>query len=227
VVLTTALLPRLDLSGYRSGAVAAREELARQLREALEQVGFFTIVGHGLPWSQVEGIYEQAARYHRLPLDEKLRHPLGPTRMGYNPLGAERGDERKPALNAAFFMARPDSSRNQWPDEAVVPGFRAVCSAYYAAMDRLCHDWLLPLYAVALDLDPAFFQRRFDPSLATLRLSHNPPLPADDDQWGIDPHSDAGFMTLLPSNPVGGLQIRRPDGEWVEAAQEPESCVVK
>ncbi len=187
MVTTTALLPLLDLGPYRAGVPGARRSLADQLRDALEHVGFFSIIGHGVPWSEVQRIYEQAARYHALPVEEKTRHPLGPNRMGYNRLGTERGDDRKPALNAAFFLARPASARNQWPDEAVLPGFRAACTAYYDTMDRLCHDWLLPLYAEALDLPPEWFQRSFDSSLATLRLSHYPSVEADDDQWGIDP----------------------------------------
>ncbi len=33
-------------------------------------------------------------------------------------------------------------------------------------------------------------------------------------------------MTLLPANPVAGLQIRPAGGDWFEPAQEPESFVV-
>jgi isopenicillin N synthase-like dioxygenase len=226
MAVTTTALPQLDLGAYRAGVPAAREMLAGQLREALEQVGFFCIVDHGILWDQVEGIYEQAARYHALPLDLKLPQQMSASRMGYNHLGDEQYDGRRPALNAAFFMARPESSRNQWPDEEVLPGFRAACTAYYEAMDRLCHDWLLPLYAVALDLEPTWFQAHFAPSLATLRLSHYPPLPAAENQWGIDPHTDAGFMTLLPSNPVEGFWIRPAGSDWFQPPQEPESFVV-
>ena len=87
---------------------------------------------------------------------------------------------------------------------------------------------LLPLYAAALDLPLEYFQAFFRPSLATVRISHYPPIAAEANQWGIDPHTDAGFMTLLPSNPVPGLWIRpdRPAAEWFEPVQEPESFVV-
>jgi isopenicillin N synthase-like dioxygenase len=219
-------LPTLDLSGLRAGVAGEADRLAAQLRDALEQVGFFAVVGHGIRWDQVTDIYHQAARYHALPLAQKLAHPLGPKIMGYNPMGGERHSSRPSALNAAFFMARPGSSRNQWPDEALLPGFRAACAEYYEAMDRLCHDRLLPLYARALELPDDWFQARFDPSLATLRLSHYPALPAEDDQWGIDAHSDAGFMTLLPANPVAGLWIRPPDSNWFQPDQPQESFVV-
>jgi isopenicillin N synthase-like dioxygenase len=223
---TTDFLPVLDLEAYRGGAHGAREEVAGRLLDALREVGFFSIVGHGIDWATVEDIYRQAARYHALPLATKQAQPMSPRRMGYNPLGGESIEGRRPSLNAAFFLARPASGRNQWPAEAVLPGFRAACTAYYEAMDRFCHTWLLPLYAVALDLPPGYFQPFFDPSLATLRLSHYPAVEAAEDQWGIDPHSDAGFMTLLPANPVDGLSIRPGEDDWWEVRQEPRSFVV-
>ena len=85
---------------------------------------------------------------------------------------------------------------------------------------------MLELYSLAAAMPVGHFSQYFQPSLATLRMSHYPPGPAEQDQWGIDPHSDAGFMTMLPANPVHGLWIR-PDGEdWFEPRQEPESYIV-
>lgn len=221
---TTGSIPVIDLAAYRAGEPAAAGRAAQQLREALTDVGFFSIVNHGIPWGQVTDIYEQAARYHALAEETKVAHSMDARRMGYSRLGGAQHDERKPALNAAFFMARPGSSRNQFPDEAALPGFRAAVTAYYEAMDRLGHE-LLPLYARALELPPEFFDGFFQPALATLRLTHYPPMPAEEDQWGIDPHTDGGFMTMLPSNPVAGLWLGL-DGEWFEPAQQPESFVV-
>ncbi len=218
------MIPVLDLTDYRAGVPGARERVAAELKTALEEVGFFSVVGHGVAWNEVTEIYRWAARYHDLPLEAKLAGgTLSPATMGYNPMEGEQISGRKPSLNAAFFMARPGSKRNQWP---AIDGFEAACTAYYRLMDRFCHDWLLPLYAAALGLEPGYFQRFFDPSLATLRLTHYPAADPEADQWGIDPHADAGYMTLLPSNPVSGLYVKAANGEWFEAAQEPESFIV-
>ncbi|MFN0029875.1 MAG: isopenicillin N synthase family dioxygenase [Acidimicrobiales bacterium] len=217
-------IPIIDVGDFladRPGALAAA---GAELRRALEQVGFFQIVNHGVGWQHVEAIYEMAARYHALPDEQKLPLRMSATRMGYSPLqGQIRG--AKPSLNAAYFLARPSSSRNQWPDEDHLAGFRATVSSYYEEMDQL-GSRLLALYSVAAGMAPEHFGQFFQPSLATLRLSHYPPLPAEEDQWGIDPHTDAGFMTMLPANPVAGLWIRPPGGDWFEPRQEPQSFVV-
>ncbi len=221
---TVTTLPVVDLAGHLAGDPAATAVAAEQVRDALTEVGFLSIVGHGVAWQQVTSIYEWAAAYHALPDDAKLDHPMGPSTMGYMPLGGAQRDG-PPALNAAFFMGRPGSRRNGFPDPAALPGFEEAVGDYYRVMDRLGHH-LLPLYSLAAGMPAGFFDQFFDPALATLRMTHYPALPASDDQWGIDPHSDAGYMTMLPSNPVAGLQIQAPTGEWFDVEQEPESFVV-
>lgn len=225
VDIPVGTLPVLDLAEFLAGVPGARERSGAQLRAALEEIGFFQIVNHGIDWALVDDVYAQAARYHALPLEAKLSQRMTSKLMGYSPLSDEQNEGHKPALNAAYFIGRPSSARNQWPGEDVLAGFRDACSRYYDAIDALGVR-LLELYAVGLGLEPDYFKAFFQPSLATLRLSHYPPIPAEDGQWGIDPHTDAGFMTLLPSNPMAGLQVRRPDGTWFDAVQEPCSFVV-
>ncbi|MCC6437878.1 MAG: isopenicillin N synthase family oxygenase [Acidimicrobiales bacterium] len=223
--MSTRTVPVIDLSGYLARSPGAEAIAVAEVRDALERVGFFSIVGHGVDWAEVEAIYGLAARYHRLPEEAKLAHAMSATSMGYVALGGARRPGRPHALNAAFFMGRPGSKRNRFPDEAHLPGFEAQVSAYYRRLEGLCTQ-LLPLYAQAADMPADHFDRFFDPALATLRLTHYPPLDAEEDQWGIDPHSDAGFMTLLPSNPVAGLQIRPEGADWFPVDQEPRSFVV-
>ncbi len=218
-------LPVVDLSGVLANDGAATRAAAEDVRRALTELGFFSIVGHGVPWSQVTDIYEQAARYHRLPAEVKAGHTMSATKMGYNPFGAAQKGDRLPALNAAFFLARPGSARNQLPTDVELPGFSDAVCAYYRTMDKVGHT-MLRLYGLAADMPEDHFAQYFDPALATLRLSHYPDVPAENDQWGIDPHSDAGFMTMLPTNPVAGLSIKPEGGEWFEVDQEPESFVV-
>lgn len=217
-------LPVVDVSGHLAGDRAATDVAAGEVGQALEELGFLSIVGHGIAWPQVTGIYRWAADYHRLPAEAKTDHPMGPANMGYIPLGgAQTGD--LPALNAAFFMGRPGSKRNRFPAEDHLPGFVAAVGEYYRSMDALGHH-LLPLYAIAAGMPADHFEPFFQPALATLRMTHYPAVPAAAGQWGIDPHADAGFMTMLPSNPVAGLEIQDVDGEWFAVEQEPESFVV-
>ena len=68
---------------------------------------------------------------------------------------------------------------------------------YAAAMESLALS-LLPVFATALDLDEKFFEEAFKSPMFRLRLSHYPPASPDTgDQYGIAPHTDTSFLTLL------------------------------
>ena len=79
---------------------------------------------------------------------------------------------------------------------------------------------LLPLQAVALGLPPDYFtsHEAFNPPVNTLRLICYPPRDEENDgQFGISPHTDYGYMTLLAQAKKPGLEILTRDGEWIQA----------
>ncbi len=219
------------------------EEAARQLRFALTEIGFYFIVDHGVPSPLIRETFAQAARFHGQPLDRKMQARIDKHNVGYLPM---RGDTlrtsvvqavTKPNLNEAFFVARdlpadhPEvladrrfRSANQWP--AGLPGFRETVVAYCEAMERLVHR-LMPLYARALGLPVTYFDEPFRESQYKLRMTHYPNQPAAaEDEFGIAPHTDTSFLTLLAPNEVPGLSIRTQAGTWIDAPAVPDAYVV-
>jgi isopenicillin N synthase-like dioxygenase len=93
-------------------------------------------------------------------------------------------------------------------------------------MERLLLK-LLPLYACALDLPAAYFDAPFRDCQYKLRMTHYPPQegPAID-EFGIAPHTDTSFLTLLAPNDVPGLSIRTQSGKWIDAPAIPGAYVV-
>jgi len=164
-------------------------------------------------------------------------HNNGYMSMGrYAVWTSEVNTNDKPDLNEAFFTKRergPDdpllrSGRrfvgpNRWPDS--LPGFRDSVLAYTDAMDALSRR-VLPVCAVALDLPPHAFDAAFAESQFSFRLSHYPPVPAEANQFGIAPHTDANFLTFLAQTEVPGLQVRMPSGEWADVPYVPGSYAV-
>ena len=92
-------------------------------------------------------------------------------------------------------------------------------------MDRLARRFL-PAVAVALDLDPTWFDASFSDSQFSFRLSHYPPVKAEANQFGIAPHTDSNFMTFLAQTEVPGLQVRMPSGDWLDVPYIPGSFAV-
>jgi isopenicillin N synthase-like dioxygenase len=118
---------------------------------------------------------------------------------------------------------RPFRGVNLWPP---IPGFRATVLAYYDAAWALGRH-LHRAVAVDLGLDPDYFEEKLDRPLATLRLLHYPPRPASPapDELGAGEHTDYGNLTLLLTDEVGGLEVRRRDGEWLSVPFAPGALI--
>ncbi len=219
------------------------EEASRRLRAALTEVGFYFIVNHGIAPGLIRETFRQAARFHGLPLERKMEVRIDKHNVGYLPM---RGDTLRTSvvqtvtranLNEAFFVARDMAtdhpeviagrrfrSANRWPDG--LPGFREAVVDYCNAMERLVRR-LMPLYARALDLPAAYFDTPFSDCQYKLRMTHYPPQEETaDDEFGIAPHTDTSFLTLLAPNEVPGLSIRTQGGGWIEAPAIPDAYIV-
>jgi isopenicillin N synthase-like dioxygenase len=237
-----AAIPMIDFGLCIAGAPDALEVTAAQLRAALEDVGFFVMVNHGVAQGLIDRAFHEARRFHDQPLDRKMALRMNEHNNGYMSMGryavwtSEVNANDRPDLNEAFFCKREraadhpllSSGRrfvgpNRWPDD--LPGFRESVLAYTDAMDALSRR-VLPVCAVALDLAPNAFDAAFAESQFSFRLSHYPPVPAGANQFGIAPHTDANFLTFLAQTDVPGLQIRMPDGQWLDVPYVPGSYAV-
>ncbi len=227
-------IPVLDLGPLRAGEPGALEKLGAELRHAFTEVGFYFVRNHGISQELLDTTFAEAERFHAQPLEAKLAMKINEHNIGYMPMrGATTrmnvvGDVALPNANEAVFFKRelpedhPDllanlrfRGRNQWP---ALPGFRENILAACAAFEGLGLT-LLPLYARALDLPADFFAPFFAEPMYTLRMSHYPDQPptAPANEFGIAPHVDTSFMTILAQNKVPGLSLRLPDGSWLDA----------
>jgi isopenicillin N synthase-like dioxygenase len=76
-------IPLLDVAPYLAGAPGALDRLGAELRWAFENVGFYYLRGHGIPPSLIDATFAQAARFHALPMEEKLAVAVNADSVGY------------------------------------------------------------------------------------------------------------------------------------------------
>jgi len=236
------MIPVIDLAPDFAKRPAARAATAAELGRALQDVGFFVIVNHGIPQTLIDAAFAEARRFHAQPMEAKLALRMNEHNNGYMMLGryavwtSDVNANDKPDLNEAFFVKRERASDdplvragrrfagpNQWP--ANLPGFRETVLAYTDAVDALGRR-LLPLCAMAIDLPPDTFDGAFAESQFSFRLTHYPPVAAEPNQFAIAPHTDANFMTFLAQSEVPGLQVRLPDATWADVPYVPGSFAV-
>src|SRR6266850_7493685 len=241
--MATETIPVIDLGPFLAGEAGALDRTARELRVALTEIGFYFIVNHGVPREKIRNVFQQVKRFHDQPVEKKLELKIDMNSTGYLPL---RGNTlrtstiqagTKPNLNEAFFVKRelppghPDvlSNRrfrgpNRWPDN--LPGFRETIVDYCDTLERLVQK-MVRLYARALDLPAEYFDGPFRECQYSLRMTHYPHQDGPvEDEFGLAPHTDTSFLTLLAPNDVPGLSIRTQSGKWIDAPAIADAYVV-
>jgi len=228
-------IPLIDVSCLATRDPVAMRTAAGQIGAACERSGFFYIVGHGVRRQTVDAVFRAARQFfaqpdefkRRLLFDANDRGYKGPGNIavpGYPPDAKEVFDlgVDLPADHPDVVAGKPFHGPNQWPD---LPGFREALTTYYDAVGKLGHE-LLRLFALALDLDEAYFLPFHDNAHVTWRIMRYFPGDYARGQHGTAPHTDFGTLTLLAQDGRGGLEVYTRDGEWIGVPQVADSFVV-
>ena len=228
-VLTDLSLPVVDLAMADDPATA--EEFRTALRRATHEVGFFYLVGHGVPEDLTRRIIEVSRAFFALPEAAKLEieNTRSPHFRGYTRVGGELtqgkvdwreqidvGPER-PALptgpgHPAYNVLQ---GPNLWPSQ--LPELREVVTAWNEALGAVA-DRLLRAWALSLGQREDVFDAAFGDAPATLtKLVRYPGRVEGGTEQGVGWHSDFGVLTLLLVEPGRrGLQVEY-EGEAIDA----------
>lgn len=242
-------IPLIDMAPALSGGPVGARRVAREIGDALETVGFFHIVGHGVPDELIRRLRDQAYEFFALPLEQKMRvgRPSPGISRGYDPpaqqsLSATRDGASAPDLIEAFAMGgfdfAPDDpyytaglgpyffAPTPWPEEPA--GLRPTLETYHTTVKALSTR-MMQLFALALDLDETYFDDKIDKTGAHIRLNKYPAqaTPPEPGQLRSGAHTDYGTLTILYGEDTpGGLQAMGQDGDWIDIHPEPGSLIV-
>jgi len=229
-------IPTIDLDPYfSSGSDHDLDAVAQQLRVACEQTGFFSIVGHHVPSKLLSNTFSQVRQFHAASDETKsailMDRPDWPVGgVGYLPLNNRKLPARQSGnLNEAFIIKCDDQlgmSDNQWPESDVLPQFREHVEQYAQHLEALGMR-LLPVYARALGVSDDFFAEAFVNPLYRLRMTHYPPVPGSEQgAFGIAPHVDTSFCTILAQDQPGLTVFSERRKVWVNAPVVTDSFIV-
>ena len=222
-----APLPVIDIGTKRDEAAVARE-----IRGAALDTGFFYIANHGVSPEVIGGAFSALPQLFALPLEAKERLRRGKGRKGYEGTGVQIIDAGSPPdLKESWNVGwehdptDPNPPINQWPEG--LPGFREAIDAYYGQLYAL-GGRLIRLVALSLDLPADYFNDAFSPPSTSLRCLCYPPQPeaAEYNQMGAGAHTDIGVLTMLAQDDCGGLELCNVAGEWLSAQAIPGTFVV-
>ncbi|MBN9530079.1 MAG: isopenicillin N synthase family oxygenase [Alphaproteobacteria bacterium] len=242
-------VPMIDVSPFLSGDPAGKLAVARQIGDACRDIGFLTIVGHGVPDALIQATYDTAKAFFDLPEEEKnkVARPAPDQVRGYSPLMGEGlsyslDEATPPDLKESFSIgpvdvpagdpyftgaeAGPHFAPNVWPAEPAA--MREIWSDYFRAMEQLSAQ-LMRMFAVALGLPEHFFDDKIDRHISMFRALNYPDQaePPQPGQLRAGAHSDYGSLTIVRQEDApGGLQVQNEDGEWLDVKPTPGALVV-
>lgn len=87
--IAAAAIPTIDVSRIYSPNLEDRKAIAEDIREASRNIGFFTVINHGIDPELSEAVLNQAKEFFALPLQEKtnVSADLIPDEFcGYHPM---------------------------------------------------------------------------------------------------------------------------------------------
>ncbi len=220
------MVPVVDISNPKAAVTS--------IDAACRDVGFFSVVGHGVSPSVMANAWMNARDFFDLSIADKVEvaMPWSGYPYGYSPLAGETltrslGLVGSPDLKESFAIGPVDRpthdivdpdesfawSANLWP--AALTTFRASWEEYFRAMADLSAR-LLRIMAQALQMPSTWFDPLIDRHTSAMRALNYPVpdhiLPG---QMGAGAHTDYGTLTVLFADPVeGGLQVQGIDDVW-------------
>ncbi|XP_041028278.1 gibberellin 2-beta-dioxygenase 8-like [Juglans microcarpa x Juglans regia] len=217
-------LPIIDLSRLNLSELE-KEKCKAEIVRASKEWGFFQVVNHEISSKIWEKIRLEQQRMFKQPFDKKikedkyLKHSAGSYRWG-TPSATNLSQL---SWSEAFHIPLVDIYSSSGGFDSTLG---TIVQQFVTAVSNLAQK-LAEILAEKMGHESTFFQENCLPSTCYLRMNHYPPCPIalDDQVFGLTPHTDSDFLTILHQDQVGGLQLVK-DGKWIAVKPNPEALII-
>ncbi|HEV7425868.1 MAG TPA: 2OG-Fe(II) oxygenase family protein [Thermoanaerobaculia bacterium] len=219
----------VDIGRFLHGNDDDKRAFATQLGDALHEIGFAILVGHGVD----PNVYAEAERrigeiFTSLTLEEKMRfraERFGSVNQGYFPI-KETSNMHPDLVEGWVFCRRAfEDTKSFWPMQEPAEFFRGIVAGHEKLILPVMQSLLM-----YLGCDAHLFDEKLTGTNFGLRLNYYPPVSDADDATGaarLLGHEDIDLFTFLPAPRVEGLQIlNRRNMKWVRIAAPPGSIIL-
>ena len=220
-------IPTLDLQDFLADT-PRRSTFVAEMGAALETIGFFALVHHGVDDRLIAQAYEATQAFFELPEAVKLTYanPHLKGQRGFTRFGQEHAkDHPVPDLKEFWHVGRDAALPNLQPVE--VPSFHPLMLALYEQLE-VCAAHLLEACALYLGEPGDRLPEMARSSDTILRIIHYPPIPKDVTPASLRAaaHEDINLITLLCEATADGLELLQRDGSWLAIPALPGQIIV-
>jgi isopenicillin N synthase-like dioxygenase len=231
-------VPIVDLAGT---------DAVDRIERACREVGFLSVVGHGIADNTLRELWDSARDFFDLPVADRMDvampypgYPYGYSPIAGETLAASLGEAAEPDRKHSFAIgpvwtpthefADADEafawSANLWP--GALPRMRPAWERAFIDFSGLAAR-LLAMMAEALGLPADYFAPMIDRHTSAMRALDYPAGDATTrgGSLGASAHTDYGTLTiLLADHTQRGLQVRDSDGTWHDVVPPAGALVV-
>ncbi|XP_031399008.1 gibberellin 2-beta-dioxygenase 8 isoform X2 [Punica granatum] len=210
--------PLIDLSQLDESR-DCKSEIARASREW----GFFQVVNHGISREILERMRREQVKVFRQPFEKKINEVKF--------LNFSSGSYRwgTPAATCLKQLSWSEAFHVPLADISGSDG----CGSLSSTMEQFAGtvsdlaNKLAEILAEDLGHKSDYFKENCLANTCYLRMNRYPPCPMfpNSNVFGLMPHTDSDFLTILYQDDVGGLQLVR-DGQWFAVKPNPDALIV-
>ena len=205
----------------------ARHDITAAIMQSCRDIGFFCLTGTAIPPQLITDMHQAMRPIFAIDDAAKMRQAIRRENYrGYIPMalfranGTDDDADHYEGYKLHHDVAADDPiiaecdlyGPNRWPDH--YPEARAIILNYWQHLDDLTH-LLLTLLEDGLGLARGSMTDPMRMPLTNMTLLHYPPRPDGLTPSGIHPHKDTDILTIIAPDPVGGLEVRTPEGDWI------------
>jgi isopenicillin N synthase-like dioxygenase len=220
-------IPVIDIAPAINGEDPAA--VAANVYDAIINVGFFQVIGHGIPLALIDAAYGQFDDLFARPSAEKdqWRSPTGNPFRGYS--------RQLKGVNDGAIIESYEVASISSPEEAIGKGVDPAFADYFdtytwADIDatRSLGETMMSLFARALGMAPGYFDPMLKNDVSNFACKYySADRQLEEQRVLLGEHGDSGMLTLLHQRGTyEGLQVLLRNGERITVPVREDAYVV-
>ena len=234
--METNNIPSVNLADFLSSDINKKNNFVESIGKAFEEIGFVALDGHFLDSNFNEKLYKEIRSFFDLPQEIKNKYEIPGIsgQRGYVSFGKESAKGSKHGDLKEFwhfgqYVENDDKLLKEYPSNVEVEEneqFNIIGKQTYRLLEKTS-KYVLRALALYLKLDEFYFDKYIVNGNSILRPIHYPPiLEKPKDAVRAAAHGDINLITLLMGAQGKGLQVKKNDGEWIDAIASKDQLMI-